>query len=69
MNDILLDEQSVAAKLNISVATLRKRRQEQRPPRWIKLGTSVRYRAEDIEAWLDSCPSGGEVPAKKERAS
>jgi len=69
MNNILLDEQSVASKLNISVATLRKRRLQGRPPQWKKLGRSVRYRAEDVDAWIESCPSGGTVPVNKERAS
>jgi predicted DNA-binding transcriptional regulator AlpA len=65
----MLDEKTVASKLTISVATLRKRRLQGRPPRWIKLGTSVRYRAEDVEAWLESCPGGGDVPVNTERAS
>jgi predicted DNA-binding transcriptional regulator AlpA len=56
----LLKENEVALKLSISLASLRRWRTEGRGPRFLKLGSSVRYRAIDIEAWLSSCPAGGQ---------
>ena len=56
----LLNEKEVAAALKISVASARRWRVEGRGPRFIKLGACVRYRAEDLDAWLASRPSGGQ---------
>ena len=55
----LLTEHDVASLLSISLTTLRRRRTENGPPVFIKIGTSVRYRLEAIEAFLNSCPVGG----------
>jgi len=60
--DHLLTERQVAERLALSVATLRRWRLLGRPPRWIKLGSAVRYKSEDIAAWLDSRPTGGGQP-------
>jgi excisionase family DNA binding protein len=50
----------VAALLNVSVAALRRWRLERRGPRFIKVGSLVRYRQSDVEMWLASRPVGGE---------
>jgi predicted DNA-binding transcriptional regulator AlpA len=50
----LLTEKEVSELLSISLATLRRRRTEGRPPRFVKIGASVRYRTEDIDAFIQS---------------
>jgi len=55
----LLRETDVARILNRSVKTLRKDRSLGRGPRWIRTENSIRYRPQDIEAYLSRCPSGG----------
>jgi excisionase family DNA binding protein len=55
----LLTEDDVAKELNLSLASLRRWRLEKRGPRFIKVGSLVRYRPEDVEAWLASLPTGG----------
>jgi predicted DNA-binding transcriptional regulator AlpA len=55
----LLDEKQLARALNISVASTRRWRLLRQGPRFLKVGASVRYRAEDVDAWLASCPCGG----------
>ncbi len=57
----LLTEDDVAKQLNLSLASLRRWRLEKRGPRFIKVGSLVRYRPEDIEAWLTSLPTGGSL--------
>lgn len=49
----LWNEHQVAAHLGISVATLRRWRLLNKGPKWIKLGACVRYRPEDIEAFIN----------------
>lgn len=50
----LLNEKEASELLSISLATLRRRRTEGRPPRFVKIGSSVRYRAEDLDAFIQS---------------
>jgi predicted DNA-binding transcriptional regulator AlpA len=50
----LLTERECAERLALSLATLRRRRCEGRPPKWIKIGASVRYRLEDLEEFIDA---------------
>ena len=50
----LLNERQVADSCALSVLTLRKWRTEGRGPRYVKIGTLVRYRPEDVEAWIES---------------
>jgi len=57
----LLDEKQLANKLNLSVASARRWRLLRQGPKFLKIGASVRYRTEDVEAWLNSRPTGGEV--------
>jgi excisionase family DNA binding protein len=55
----LLMEDQLAERLNVSVATLRRWRLGRRGPRFIKVGSLVRYRPEDVELWLAALPTGG----------
>ncbi|GIW56733.1 MAG: hypothetical protein KatS3mg082_3137 [Nitrospiraceae bacterium] len=50
----LLNERQVADSCAISVLTLRKWRGEGRGPRYVKIGTLVRYRPEEVDAWIES---------------
>ena len=59
----LLTEDEVALQLNVSLASLRRWRLERRGPRFVKLGSLVRYQPQDVETWLGSLPSGGSIPA------
>lgn len=56
----LLNEQNAALLLNVSVPTLRKWRYKGRGPKFLKLGSLVRYKPSDIEQWLTTLPQGGE---------
>src|SRR5262249_5142821 len=56
----LLREQEVAQVLGVSVATVRRWRLLKQGPKYMKIGAAVRYRPEDISAWLASRPTGGE---------
>ena len=55
----LLNEHAVAEMLGVSVSTVRRWRLVKQGPRFLKVGSSVRYRDEDISAWLASRPTGG----------
>jgi predicted DNA-binding transcriptional regulator AlpA len=57
--DTLLNEKNLAARLSLSVATLRAWRLKGYGPKWCKLGSAVRYAPADVEAWLSSCQAGG----------
>jgi predicted DNA-binding transcriptional regulator AlpA len=59
----LLTDYDVARVTGLSVATIRRRRLYKLPPKYLKISSAVRYRPEDITAWLDSCPTGGQNPA------
>jgi excisionase family DNA binding protein len=54
----LLTEE-VAKQLRVSVASLRRWRLERRGPLFIKVGSLVRYRLEEVEVWLAALPTGG----------
>jgi predicted DNA-binding transcriptional regulator AlpA len=56
----LLKEAQIGEILGISAATLRRWRLLQRGPKYIKIGGAVRYRPEDVTAWLATRPTGGE---------
>jgi predicted DNA-binding transcriptional regulator AlpA len=51
-----LDERDVARLLGVSRRTVQKWRYCGRGPRWRKIEGAVRYVAEDVAAYLDSCP-------------
>ena len=54
----LVTEKEAARKVKLSVATLRRRRVDGRPPKWVKLGATVRYKVEELDAWVQSCTVG-----------
>lgn len=58
--DSLLNEHDVARLMSVSLGSVRRWRLLRRGPQFVKIGASVRYRPEDIRAWLDSRPVGGE---------
>ena len=55
----LLNEHQVASIIGLSVASVRRRRLLRQGPAYIKIGAAVRYRPEDLSAWLDSRPAYG----------
>jgi predicted DNA-binding transcriptional regulator AlpA len=65
--DNLLNEHDVARITGLSVASVRRWRLLRQGPTYLKLGSAVRYRAEDISAWLESRPTGGEAQTKGPR--
>jgi hypothetical protein len=80
MEKINLSEKEVAASRGIGLRQLRMMRMRGVGPRYIKIsgrigesGGRVLYPVRDLDAWLQSCPSGGEQTAaapaaKAERA-
>src|SRR5215471_2733798 len=58
----LLTEGEVAERLHVSLASVRRWRLEQRGPQFIKVGSLVRYRPEELEVWLAALPTGGSQP-------
>jgi len=56
----LLGEYDVARITRLSVASVRRWRYLKQGPRYLKIGSAVRYKPEDIAAWLESRPQGGE---------
>lgn len=65
----LLTEEEVAKRLRVSLASIRRWRLERRGPQFIKVGSLVRYRPEDLETWLASLPTGGSRPVQTETAT
>ena len=59
MNKTLLTEIDLSSLTGIPVKTLRYWRfaGNEHAPKFIKLGTSVYYRKNDIDIWLDNSPS------------
>jgi predicted DNA-binding transcriptional regulator AlpA len=55
----LLNEHDVARITGLSVASVRRWRLLRQGPKYLKIGAAVRYKADDIAAWLEACPSGG----------
>jgi excisionase family DNA binding protein len=55
-----LNEQEVSKRLNLRVATLRRWRLEKRGPMFVKVGSLVRYRPEDLDSWVAALPTGGD---------
>lgn len=58
--ETLLNERDVARITGLSVASVRRWRLLRQGPKYLKIGAAVRYKPEDITAWLESRPSGGE---------
>jgi predicted DNA-binding transcriptional regulator AlpA len=57
--ETLLNEHDVARVTGLSVASVRRWRLFRQGPKYLKIGAAVRYKPEDISAWLQSRPSGG----------
>ena len=55
----LLKSKEVAEIMGLKVQALEMWRQRDIGPRYLKLGHNVRYRIEDVIAWLNSRPAGG----------
>jgi hypothetical protein len=52
--DRLVDEHEAAARLGLTVATLRRWRWARRGVPWIKVGAAVRYAPADIRAFVEA---------------
>jgi excisionase family DNA binding protein len=59
MNGAFLTEPEVADRLRVSLACLRRWRLERRGPRFVKVGSLVRYPADELDRWIESLPVGG----------
>lgn len=63
--ETLLNEHDVARITGLSVASVRRWRLLRQGPKYLKIGASVRYKPEDVAAWIESRPScGGQEPAE-----
>lgn len=63
----LLDEHDVARITGLSLSSCRRWRLFGQGPKYLKIGAAVRYKPEDVSAWLESRPCGGGQPAEAER--
>jgi excisionase family DNA binding protein len=54
MSEHLLSPDEVSAYLGVPVETLRRWRYERRGPSYVRPGKRVRYRASDVEAYLEA---------------
>ena len=52
----MFNDVQVTEYLNMSVATLRRWRLFRQGPKFVKIGSAVRYKREDVETWLNSLP-------------
>lgn len=60
----LTDDRVVAKMLGVSGVTVRIWRMKGKGPRWVKVGSRVRYDLADVRAWIESQKRGGELAAK-----
>lgn len=60
----LLNEHDLARVTGLSVASVRRWRLLKIGPKYLKIGASVRYKPEDVSAWLESRSTGGDYPAE-----
>jgi hypothetical protein len=51
----MMNEHKVAAFLKMRVASVRRWRLFRTGPKFVKIGSAVRYRRNDLDGWLDSC--------------
>jgi len=58
--ETLLNEHDVARVVGMSVASVRRWRLLRQGPKYRKIGAAVRYKPEDVAAWIESRPTGGE---------
>ena len=59
MSSALLTEKEVSKMLRLSLPTLRRRRGLRKEPRFVRIGSAVRYLESDIEAFVDSLLAAG----------
>ena len=50
----LCNEREAAHRLGLSVATLRRRRRHRQPPVWVRLGSRILYRKQDLETFVEA---------------
>ena len=56
----LLNERQVAKITGMSPASVRRWRRLNQGPKWHRVGlAAIRYKHEDVSAWLESRPTGG----------
>jgi len=61
-----LNENQVAQRLGVSIATVRRWRAQKSGPRFRRIGgASIRYASEDLKHWIESQPSGGGDPFQR----
>ena len=63
----LLSPTEVAAKIKMSPRTLQKWRCNGRGPQYVRLGHAVRYREQDVDAWVESKLSRNSAEAADRR--
>ena len=64
---ILLTPAQLAARCGLALSTLAKMRLRGDGPPYVKIGAAVRYRDDDVQAWLAAQPrrrSTADVPAE-----
>jgi predicted DNA-binding transcriptional regulator AlpA len=74
MNPRFLIECEVSERTQISLATLRRWRLENRGPKYHKIGSLVRYGEEELTRWEQTQPTGGgitseSIPVKSVRSN
>ena len=69
MNARFLTESEVAERTQISLATLRRWRLENRGPKYRKFGSLVRYAEDELASWEQNQPGGGDAPDPSNRSS
>ena len=60
--ETLLNEYEAGKLVGLSTKTLQMRRYRHLPPKYLKIGRSIRYRASDLEAWLQKTEIDPEKP-------
>src|SRR4051794_6655064 len=55
--DALWTDRDLSFLLGVSIPTLRRWRQYGHGPRYIKIGSAVRFRTTDVASWMESIPS------------
>jgi predicted DNA-binding transcriptional regulator AlpA len=55
-NPEIMNEHQVADYIGMSVASVRRWRTIRNGPKFLKIGSAVRYKREEVEGWLNSCP-------------
>ncbi len=65
--ETLLNEHDLARVTGLSVASVRRWRLLRTGPKYLKIGAAVRYKTEDISAWLENRPTSGDCVPKGAR--